>query len=390
MTPRPPRPTALPLSVGSIPAELKAWSHWVCWAYEYQPERTPAKPWAKVPKSPATGDNASTTNPETWSTFAQALACYQGQGFAGIGFVLSAEDPYVAVDLDGCRDPDSGDIEPWAQAIIDRLHSYTEVSPSGAGIRILARGTLPSGGRKKGVIEVYDRARYVTTTGCHLEDSPPSIEDCTPALMAWHAEVFGQPRTSQSSPQGRDAPSTLSDGAILEKAGQAANAEHFRRLWDGNTSGYPSQSEADLALCCLLAFWTRDLAQLDRLFRHSRLYRDKWDEPHGDATYGNRTMARALQTVITHYHPNGQPTEAGEIHLTDLGNAERLVRRYGRELHYVHAWGKWLSWDGQRWHLDECGGVDTRAALLVLDLFHSASAQVKEIEDVLGGAHHAE
>ena len=61
---------------------------------------------------------------------------------AGFGFVLDADrDGIVGVDLDGCRDPTSGRIAPWAQKIIQSLRSYAEVSPSGAGVKILAAAT---------------------------------------------------------------------------------------------------------------------------------------------------------------------------------------------------------------------------------------------------------
>jgi putative DNA primase/helicase len=171
------RPVALPVSPQTIPDELKALRQWVTWAYEYQPQRSQAKPWTKVPKNAATGGNASHSDPQTWAAFAQAsIVFHQHADLDGIGFVLTAADPYVAIDLDGCRDPDTGEIQSWAQAIIDHFRSYSEISPSATGLRILLKGQLPPHGRKKGAIEVYETARYVTITGVHLADSPSSIE----------------------------------------------------------------------------------------------------------------------------------------------------------------------------------------------------------------------
>jgi putative DNA primase/helicase len=112
-------------------------------------------------------------------------------------------------------------------------------------------------------------------------DLPATIEDRTSALVAWHAEVFGVPHNGVGHP---DEASRMTDDEILTKARAAANVEHLQRLWAGDTGGYPSHSEADMALCCLLAFWTQDATQIDRLFKRSGLYRDKWDEPHGEAT----------------------------------------------------------------------------------------------------------
>jgi primase-polymerase (primpol)-like protein len=92
-----------------------------------------------------------------------------------VGFVVTATHPFAGVDLDHCRDPETGKVALWAADIIRRLDSYTEVTPSGAGVRIWVRATLPPGGRKKGRIELYDRDRYFTITGAHVPGRrPPS------------------------------------------------------------------------------------------------------------------------------------------------------------------------------------------------------------------------
>jgi NrS-1 polymerase HBD domain/Protein of unknown function (DUF3987) len=306
----------LPVSPGAIPAELKTLTQWVCWSYEHRPERNAKKPWAKVPKNPATGSNASSTNPETWGTFDQAVVRYQGQVLDGIGFVVTKDDDYVAIDLDGCRNPEAGEIQWWAQAIIDRFASYTEVSPSGTGIRMFGKGRLPPHGRKKGAIEIYDAARFVTVTGCHLTKTSSTIEDRQAEIEAFHAEVFGEHR-NQANRQGQtvgygDGPSSgLSDEAILENACRAVNAEKFLCLWSGDISHYASPSEADLALCCLLVFWSHDPVQIDRLFRRSALMRPKWDEQRGGETYAQRTIRHALAQVTESWMPphmrNGGP-----------------------------------------------------------------------------------
>jgi putative DNA primase/helicase len=313
------KPLPLPVSPGGIPAELKALTQWVGWSYENQPERKAKKLWTKVPKNPATGSNASSTNPETWGTFSQAMARCQGHGLDGIGFVVTKDDDYVAIDLDGCRNPEAGEIHCWAQAIIDRFGSYTEVSPSGTGIRIFVKGRLPPHGRKKGAIEIYEAARFVTVTGCHLTKTSSTIEERQAEIEAFHAEVFGEHR-NQGNRQGQtagygDAPSSgLSDEVILEKACRAVNAEKFLCLWSGDISHYASPSEADLALCCLLVFWSHDPVQIDRLFRQSALMRPKWDEQRGDETYAQRTIRHALAQVTESWMPprtrnGGPPTD---------------------------------------------------------------------------------
>ena len=153
--PRPPRPLALPVQSAQIPDDLKNFSQWVTWRYTWQNEK-----WDKPPRQ-ATGDFASSTDSSTWSSFDQALKAYQqpGNHFDGIGFAITEENALCGIDLDHCRNPDTGDIEPWAQAIVDRIQTYTEVSPSGTGLRLFAYGQRPKKGRRQDSIEVYSSAR---------------------------------------------------------------------------------------------------------------------------------------------------------------------------------------------------------------------------------------
>jgi primase-polymerase (primpol)-like protein len=89
--------------------------------------------------------------------------------WSGIGFVFSPIAPFFGIDLDQCLDAE-GKLKPWAQPIMARFSdSYAEISPSGLGIKIWAKGRLPGGGTAfrmgDGRVEIYDRARYFTVTG---------------------------------------------------------------------------------------------------------------------------------------------------------------------------------------------------------------------------------
>ena len=148
----------------NIPDELKQRAQWVTWRAEWDEKK--AK-WNKPPVNPKTGRNASSTNPVTWGTFQQAIDYYdkhKQNGCGGIGFVFTEADEFAGVDLDHCRDPETGEIEEWAQAIIEKLNSYSEVSPSNRGVKIFVKGKLLAG-KKKGNIEAYNRGRYFTVTG---------------------------------------------------------------------------------------------------------------------------------------------------------------------------------------------------------------------------------
>jgi primase-polymerase (primpol)-like protein len=283
-----------------IPAELKALPQWVIWRYFWLAIRLK---WDKPPLNARTGNAASTTDANTWAPFVRALESYHLGAFDGIGVVLTSENEFFGFDLDHCRDPNTGAIEPWALTIIQEFNTYTEISPSGTGLRGFGRGRLPTKdrhGRKRGRIEVYTAGRYFTITGHHLNGTPLTIEARQAELEAFVARVFGREPMRQGT--ARQATNTgvspdLDDDALLEKASAAKNGEKFARLWCGNLSDYGSPSEADLALCSLLAFWTQDAGQIDRILRRSGLYRPKWER----TDYRQWTITKALAEGRQHW-----------------------------------------------------------------------------------------
>jgi primase-polymerase (primpol)-like protein len=298
----------------AIPETLREREQWVCW----REEERDGKP-TKIPVTPKGGGFASSTEAQTWASFEAALEYTETEHADGVGFVFTDDDPIVGVDLDDCRDPDTSDVDDYAQDIIARLDSYTEVSPSGTGYHVLIRGELPDGRNRRGSIELYDTARFFTVTGDHVERTPTRVARRQDALRAIHREYVQDTErdTASKSEQrgGVDGQSPKTDAAavdlededLLEKARNASNGEKFERLWNGNTVGYDSQSEADMALCCLLAFWTGgDRTQMDQLFRQSGLHREKWDEVHyaDGSTYGEKTIERAIATTSEFYDPD--------------------------------------------------------------------------------------
>src|SRR5882757_7359623 len=159
MPSRPLRPAAPQWN--NFPDVLTTRQQWLCWAYRFVKDR-----WTKVPYQPD-GTPASSTTPATWAPFEHAQCAYLSDArlFDGVGFMLSASDPFVAWDFDHCLDRAWHITDPAIADYVARLDSYTEISPSNTGLRVVTIALLPPGGCKSGGIEVYDRNRYVTITG---------------------------------------------------------------------------------------------------------------------------------------------------------------------------------------------------------------------------------
>lgn len=305
-----------PPDAEKIPDLLKDRPQWVIWHYGQRN----GKP-TKIPKSWRTGQTADALDPANWTSFDQALAAAHRFHASGIGFVVTAGDPLVAGDLDRCYDPQTGALAGWAQRIIERLQTYTEITPSGKGLRFFATGTLPPGGRKRGNIELYDRDRFLTVTGHAFPGMPLVIHARADELHQLHRETFPPIQAIIHSNLVVPASlltNTLSDPEILAMAMHATNGALFASLWRGDTSRHNGDdSAADLALCSLLAFYAGPNGhdQVDRLFRQSGLFRPKWDERHGTQTYGERTIERAFSTKMDFYTPGKAYAEYSEFPL---------------------------------------------------------------------------
>lgn len=270
---------------------------WVAWRYmERAGKRT------KPPVNPHTGKDADVTDPRTWGSYEDALARAEQDQLPGIGYVLSVDDGLVGVDLDGCINPD-GSLAPWAAAIVEALDSYTEYSPSGTGLHILAWGRLPTGKHRAGPIEMYEYNRYLTFTDSFY-DWRWGLYERSSELATVHAQYLGaEPAAERRAPAGKPAASTaptLDDLAIVDKIFRSRAAQRVAALWTGNTAGYSSPSEADMALAVHLAFYTQDPQQIRRLVLMSGLgARDKWQRDD----YALATIQRAIASRAGTYDP---------------------------------------------------------------------------------------
>lgn len=245
------------------------------------------------------GDFASSKESSTWLTYDAATALAATKGLAGIGFVFNG-DGITGVDFDHCRDKETGALEPWAQKWIDRLASYTEISPSGTGLHVFVRATLPGPGRNRegsegGKIEVYDRARYFTVTGEHFPGTPATIEPRQDVINDLYARLGAEPAADKAV-----AANTLSaaDDCVVAKIEASQDSPSFHRLFTaGETRPNRTDSENDIELAAILCRYAATDEQVERIMRASPLRRDKWDRRGDD--YLARTIRSARRKTGT-------------------------------------------------------------------------------------------
>jgi primase-polymerase (primpol)-like protein len=220
------------IDVSLIPEKLADLEQWICWQEAERDGKA-----TKVPIKPYHTNgtpNASATEAGHWRDLESALAFHESDRVRtdGIGFVFAPATPIVGVDLDDCRDPTTGELASWAQDIVDRLDSYSEVSPSGQGVHVIVEGELPPGRNRRGDVEMYDEARFFTVTTDHIEGTPTSLERRQDALLGVHYEYV------QSPPDAETAPVDLE--AAVEGAGRSDSSADER----GQQAGEPAAGEA--------------------------------------------------------------------------------------------------------------------------------------------------
>ena len=355
-----------------IPDEIKALKNWVCW--KAVPDPKPDRPdhISKIPINPYTGGQAQSNNPETWSDFDTAVSC--SRRFSGIGFIFN-NSGYFGVDLDGKTDAlkafEGGDDNNIIGEFIHTLQSYTEKSQSGTGIHIICKGSLPKGGRRsdKNGVEMYESGRFFVMTG-NICAEYAEITDGTEAIKGLHEKYIGGGREPQQRREISSAPCSLSVSEALEAARRSKQGAMFSDLYAGRFENYfKSQSEADLSLCNMLSFWLdADPDKIDEAFRASGLYRDKWDRRQSGSTYGRITIKKAVDSTREVYNPKGGSesysisinggSEKPALHtMDDMGNALRIMDKFGEKIRYNHVERRWMYYDERRWCYDDTGTI---------------------------------
>ncbi|MGL6211970.1 MAG: hypothetical protein ACRC14_19260, partial [Paracoccaceae bacterium] len=210
-------------------------------------------------------------------------ACHLATEWRGlIGFVLSASDPFACIDLD-VKDETTADDMARFNSILTSFNSYSELSRSGRGMHIWVRGNIGPG-CKRGGVEVYSQERFIICTGnVHIDGL---VEDRQELLANMVMQM--RPADYTAEPLA-DAPEKDDDTTLIERAKGAANGEKFMMLTNGHWQGrYSSQSEADMALMSIIAFYSPNNEQCRRIFRGTEL--GKREKASEDDRYLNLTL----------------------------------------------------------------------------------------------------
>jgi len=272
-----------------IPQELAALPQW-CMA---GPDKAP---WS------VQGARASSTDPSTWADYHSAVLAAEQTGALGLGFMLSASDCYTCIDLD-IKENSSPEHIKRCWAIVEAFDSYTEYSVSGQGLHIWVKGKIGKGCRRDNV-EVYSEERFIICTGRALPGYTKTIEERQELLDILASEIRSAQKATRTTLV--EIGDEESDEEVWRLAATAGNGDKFRALCsathavgvgvkkqEGNYTelGYPSQSEADLSLLSMLAFYSKSNEQVRRMFRQTGLGK------RSKATRDNRYLDKTLELI---------------------------------------------------------------------------------------------
>ncbi len=322
--------------------------------------------------------------------------------------VIQDDDPYIGVDIDGCRNAETGQIADWALEIIEAAATYTEVSPSLTGVKLWATGHIPhrsyskkfNPGSKPG-IEIYAGGRWFTVTGWHVEGTPRTINRRTSQLTKLAKKEFPgkfQVYEAQAESPGSKLHYKAKDFILetwLEEHGVPITGEasdNQGRKWKlaecprsdrhstpdpsgayvGQMNGAGTPHGAIYARCSHAGCYGGDL---DLWHDLRRKFEPGW-EPYRPINVDFGRNGGGVQVSI-----NGRRIDNPKyFNLTDLGNAERLIAQHGRDVRYCFLWAKWLVWTGSRWERDDSGRVHRLAKEVVRGIYGEAAAAEDDSE----------
>jgi|SRR5215208_1718203 len=338
----------------SIPDELADGRDWVAWEAVLKPDadKLDEKP---IKPDPLKFAYASSSDSATWGTLEWAWQAMEAHDLDGVGKVFHVDSDLFGIDLDKCRDAETGEIEAWAENVVERFETYAEVSPSGTGLKLFLHGSLPGRRRKNDAkrVEMYDDKRFFTVTGNRLLTAPLKINRPDPALVeAFYYSVFPEERAKVEGKAdgavlelGAMSPE-MTDERILKLLRSDAEAAMFASLYDdGDLSEFGGNwSRADWRLAKRIAYYTQDADQVERIFGGSALARrDKWQSRED---YRDMTIRGAIAARTGTYSPSRNGHGSGRVGLDTL--VDRMVAQERGRMCY--SMGGWQRYEAGVWH----------------------------------------
>ena len=405
----------MPVNFVNIPDVLKQSASFCVWKMEKRSGRP-----TKVPYNPRTGAMARTNDPSTFTDFNTAMKSYAIGGWDGIGYRVS--EGIGAIDIDHCIRED-GSLNDVAASILGIFpDAYFERSPSGSGLRGFFKlspdfaydKTVYYINNRKHGLDVYLPGvtnRFVTVTGDMFRNGAVTRNDDALRTLL---DTFMK-RSTRVSSKTVEPTSYLDDDGVIAHASASESGDKFKALYAGNwEEGYDSQSDADMALVSILAFWCGNVEeQIDRIFRTSGLMRDNWDRLTVDRTYGQITNRNAVSTNGEIYTPIMTGSAEDDFEALDEEEAEVLTfepdlshitltieemrphtkPRYQRDeigIGYAFAdyfkpiarfdreRGIWYVYDGKVWQPDENALAVAELAKILADRLYSFALQITD------------
>ena len=391
----------------TIPETLKCKPNWLFWKYETINGKK------RKPPISANGYPTNIHNPDNWLTFQRAIDGFKPKIHAGIGFVLD-NSGYTGIDIDNCLkiNGDDSSLKEWAQPLLDQIRgNYSEISPSGAGLKVFVPSTKPNWfNRTKlsigdGAIEIHDH-QYFTVTGKVIDLGSSETDGQAQLDSLCHYLSEQEPEQDIFTPVSTS--SNIHLQQRLEIARQATNRDDFIALFDrGDISQHNNDySKADFALCQKLAFYLeKNKVLIDQAFRQSQLYREnKWNYKHrGDgSTYGQMTIEKAIEITTDVYKPSkaqsaiprSAPTafEIPKDYLmgSDHYYAEMVVKRFGQDIRWCSDMERFFVWSSGHWQMSKDQKVFQKLNDLVKelkdDIFLAKDADFKDLKKLIDRA----
>lgn len=363
------------MDIKNIPQELKNNGLFCTWRLT---ER------GKVPFNPVTGTHAKSNNSNTfhnYNTILQHLPKYYAVNSDGAitgGLGMGVFNGFSAIDIDHCID-DTGTLSAEANDIVQYMNSYTEISPSGRGLRIIFKtdvlinkDTHYINNRNNG-IEIYiseNTNKYVTLTGKVYKDTTINKIDITYILEKYmkreNARTFD---TTIKGVQG-----TVDDiDARIEKA--LRDNPQFKAAWERVATGSGgTESEDDLSLANYLAqVLSGNYEAINQAFIQSPYYASK-DDVHIKKWQRDDYRLSTIQMAITSYHSIKMSIDEN-LNFNDSGNAAVFVENYKDSVFFNVENKNWMIWNGQYWQPDKFGQIKIFAEIIIEQMRNEAVNQ---------------